>query len=46
MDIPLFWWYWRLEMDFKINHFFNFYNTQEEKIISIAAFYLEGPALN
>lgn len=31
---------------FKINHFFNFHNIEEEQHISIASFYLDGPALN
>lgn len=31
---------------FTINSFFNFHNTQEKQRISIASFYLDGPALN
>lgn len=31
---------------FKINHFFNFHNTQDEQRISIVSFYLDGQALN
>lgn len=46
MDIPRFDGNDALGWIFKINHFFNFHNTQEEQRISIASFYLDGPALN
>lgn len=31
---------------FRIHHFFNFHNAQEEQWISVASFCLDGPALN
>lgn len=46
MDIPRFDGTDALGWIFKIDHFFNFHNTQEEQRISIASFYLDGPALN
>lgn len=46
MDIPRFDGTDVLGWIFKINHFFNFHNTQEEQRISIASFYLDGPDLN
>jgi hypothetical protein len=31
---------------FKINHFFEFHNTPEHDRLTIASFYMEGPALS